>query len=278
MKAKNKTIVLALDASIAPAVQATKKHVAIALGLTADHDGELKTLMIQDPDLLKVSALPFTREATMASRELLNTDDFSMARTIARSVQLLQDMVHEHASSKNIPSSFKNVVGKHSSVCMELSSADIFVTAPPAHFGSTGKSKYWARPGNKVSSSVRFALLYEGGKTGKAALELAVARASKVGALLLLLLDSQTSELEKESFRSLYTGLEMRVWDKDASVERLLKLLKLEQIDVLFCQQGDGILKEADSFQRLLEKTPATLVFVPSVGESNDRLGVVGTE
>lgn len=161
---------------------------AAAAALAASLQAELAGLFVEDINLLRMAALPFTRELGLASALLRPIEITDIEREFRRHAERTRKALEEAALASSLRWSFQVIRGQPLAAALSAASdADLLVVGGTAHAAAAIPQK--GTGSLKTARGLRtrpVAVLYDGSPQAERALALAAALAQRVGCPLTL--------------------------------------------------------------------------------------------
>ncbi|MBV1881916.1 MAG: hypothetical protein KUG82_09800 [Pseudomonadales bacterium] len=216
---------------------------------------ELLTLLIQNPDLVKMFALPFTRELTAHGKSFYASDDTDMAVSIKRNTNRLKQKVATKAQRAKVVPQFRLICDPDHKMCFDARQSKILVIGPK-HKGSLMATNITANARDRRNGC----LLFESTPGSKNAFILATKKAKKLKQKLnIIAQQSYVSELQ-ELLAVDPIDHTLIIIKNDMSVMELVDLLKQLKTDIFYCSTSSCFLENDDSFDLFLQKMTPSLV------------------
>ena len=163
---------------------------AAAAALAASLQAELAGLFVEDINLLRMAALPFTRELGLASALLRPIEITDIEREFRRHAERARKALEEAALASSLRWSFQVIRGQPLAAALSAASdADLLVVGGTAHAAAAAAIPQKGTGSLKAARGLRtrpVAVLYDGSPQAERALALAAALAPRVGCPLTL--------------------------------------------------------------------------------------------
>lgn len=250
-------VVLALNTQQGKSADA-KRCINIAVNIANEFRSELLTLLIIDPDLEKVSKLPFTKEIRPYTNGLHTTSQASLDRDIEKFSESIKNKISRSANKNNIRSRFIHISGKHIKVCMTTGSTEIMITSPHQKF------KLFTRPLHRLHNDQNnIALFVEDFEKDMEIIKLAKRQSEKNAGHLVVIMPDGNSESVSEITQDLNIDIIRLPYENKTNLDQVLYFLNKKAIKTFFCRKNTNLLPDPGELEKLISKTTATLVLMP---------------
>lgn len=245
-------------------------HAALeaAAALAAALDAEVAGLFVEDLDLLRMAALPCTRELGLASAVVRALEAPDIERALRLQAQQTRRTLEALAAELNLRWSFEVVRGRVLPVVLERAREPGMVVFGKAAHGSAAGSAWTERAGARFARlAVRpVAVLFDDTRGGRRALAAARSLAARAGARLAVLMPAQTTRDFERLRERARAGLGARgtahfLRLRSREPEEVARALALERAAVLLWH--DGTMAGGESaFRALLRAVACPVVLV----------------
>jgi nucleotide-binding universal stress UspA family protein len=249
-----------------------------AIGLAAGLDAEVAGLFVEDVALMRMAALPFTRELGLTSALLRPIETADIERALRLQGQQTRALLAAAAAALNLRWSFQVVRGQSVTAVLECTEGCTLVVLGTASAGVVGRS---VRPvgrgagGRPESARERFrhlsarpiVVLFNGSERAMRSLAAAHMLAARAGTRLTLLVTAGTTEDFERLRQQTRSWLAERgavarfVWLKSRDVESVVQAVGAENASALLWHEADAP-AEPRALRRLLSELGCPLILV----------------
>lgn len=249
-----------------------------ALGLAAVLNAEVAGLFVEDIGLVRMAALPFTRELGLASAVPRPIETADIERALRLQAEQSRAWLEAAAAALNVRWSFQVVRGQSVSAVMEctegcalvvLGAASTGAVAGSVGFFGAGPARRPASPraGFRYLSARPIVMLFDGSERAMRSLPVAHALAARAGTRLTLLVTADTPEdferlrQQARSWLAQRSAAARLVWLKGRDVESVVDAVRAENASALLWHEKA---EPADphALRRLLSELGCPLVLV----------------
>ncbi len=228
-----------------------------AIGLAASLDAEVAGLFVEDVSLVRMAALPFTREFGLTSALLRPIETADIERALRLQAQQTRDLLAAAAAALDLRWSFQVVRGQSVNAVFELSedrallvlgaaSAGVVARSSVVSAGGWRESRPSARQGCRYLSSRPVVVLFDGAERGMRSLAAAHALATRAATRLTVLVTADTMkdfDRRRQQARAwvLAQGAAARyVWLKGRNIEGVLQAVGAENASALLLHEDEA--------------------------------------
>jgi len=228
-----------------------------AIGLAASLDAEVAGLFVEDVSLVRMAALPFTREFGLTSALLRPIETADIERALRLQARQTRALLAAAAAALNLRWSFQVVRGQSINAVFELGEDRTLLVLGAASAGVVARSPIlsatgWrgsqpsVRQGFRYLSSRPVVVVFDGPEHGMRSLAAAHALATRAATRLTVLITAHTAEdfdRRRQQARTwiLAQGAAARyVWLKGRDIEGVLQAVGAENASALLLHEDEA--------------------------------------
>jgi len=228
-----------------------------AIGLAASLDAEVAGLFVEDVSLVRMAALPFTREFGLTSALLRPIETADIERALRLQARQTRALLAAAAAALNLRWSFQVVRGQSVNAVFEFgedrallvlgaTSAGVAARRPRLSATTSPGSSASAPQGFRYLSTRPVVVLFDGSKRGMRCLAAAHALATRAGTRLTLLINADTADdfdRRRQQARSwlVSQGAAARyTWLKGPDMENVLQAVGTENASALLLHEDEA--------------------------------------
>ncbi len=242
-------IVVSFDAT--PAGEAALEA---AIGLAAALNAEIAGLFVEDVGLMRMAALPFTRELGLTSALLRPIETSDIERVLKLQAEQTRALLAAAAEALNLRWSFQVVRGHSVNAVFEFGEGCALVVLGPATSDvAAWRSRPSALPGTAVPGQAGFrylgtrpiVVLFDGTERGMSSLAAAHALATRAATRLTVLITAATAEefeqrrQQARSWLMAQNAAARYTWLKDQDVASLVRALGAEHASACVLHENE---------------------------------------
>ena len=243
-------IVVSFDAT--PAGEAALEA---AIGLAAALNAEIAGLFVEDVGLMRMAALPFTRELGLTSALLRPIETTDIERVLKLQAEQTRALLAAAAEALNLRWSFQVVRGHSVNAVFEFGEGCALVVLGPATSDvAAWRSRPSALPGTAVPGQAGFrylgtrpiVVLFDGTERGMSSLAAAHALATRAATRLTVLITAATAEefeqrrQQARSWLMAQNAAARYTWLKDQDVASLVRALGAEHASAFVLHENEA--------------------------------------
>lgn len=249
-----------------------------ALGLAAILHAEIAGLFVEDAALMRIAALPFTRELGLTSAALRPIESAELERALKIQAAQSRAWLEVAAAALNVPWSFQVVRGESVNAVLEFTKESVLVIMGSASAGVVGRSVRLAeRAGAGASAASRetfrhlrarpIAVLFDGSEHALRSLAAAHTLAARAASRLTLLVVSDSAEdyerrrQQARSWLAERGGTAKFAWLKSRDAESVAQAVGAERASALIWHEETAP-AEPRALRRLLAEVGCPLILV----------------
>jgi nucleotide-binding universal stress UspA family protein len=250
-----------------------------ALGLAEILHAEIAGLFVEDVGLVRMAALPFTRELGLTSAALRPIESADIERALKLQAAQSRAWLEATAAALNVPWSFQVVRGESVNAALEFTRESALLVMGSASAGVVGRSiRLVERAGARPSATARgtfhhlrarpITMLFDGSERSLRALAAAHTLASRAASRLTLLVVAENAEdydrrrQQARSWLAEQGGTAKFVWLKSRDAKSVAQAAGAEHASALVWHEETAAPPDPRALRRLLAEMGCPLILV----------------